>query len=94
MNKNLIPLNELYNIIKKKKLYVSAYGYSSRKNKKYYIVNKDGNKIHFGSLDYEDFLIHKDPIRQDKYKKRFKSLYIKNKDNINSPLYWSYNLLW
>lgn len=94
MDKNLIPLDDLNDIIKKKKLKVLSYGYSKRKNKKYYVVNTDSNVIHFGALNYEDYLIHKDPIRQEKFKKRFKSLYEKNKDNINSSIYWSWNLLW
>lgn len=97
MNKNLISLNELYNVIKKKDLdkFISSYGYSKRRGKKYFVILKFTNKpVHFGAINYEDFLIHKDVLRQDKFKKRFKSLYLKNKDNVNSPIFWSYNLLW
>jgi hypothetical protein len=56
MDKNLIPLEDLYKIIKNKDLdkYISSYGYSKRKNKKYYVVNTDNNIIHFGALNYED----------------------------------------
>jgi hypothetical protein len=33
-------------------------GYSTAKDKKYYVINKDGKKINFGNRNYEDYLIH------------------------------------
>lgn len=96
MNKNLISLDELFNIIKKKKLdkYITSYGYSKKKDKKYYVILNNGNVIHFGNINYEDYLIHNDNKRRQLFRKRFKLLYEKNKDNVNSSLFWSWNLLW
>lgn len=97
MNKNLIALDELYKIIKNKGLdkYIISYGYSKRKGKKYHVILRDTLKpVHFGALDYEDYLIHKDPIRRENFRKRFKALYEKNKNNPSSPIFWSYLILW
>ena len=57
-----------------------------------------GKKIHFGSTQYPDFLIHKDKQRKEKYLTRAKN--IKNKQgeltftNPESGNFWSVNLLW
>ena len=57
-----------------------------------------GKKIHFGSAQYPDFLIHKDKQRKEKYLTRAKK--IKNKQgeltftNPESANFWSVNLLW
>lgn len=93
---NLVSLDELYKVIKKKGLdkYITSYGYSNRKGKKYYVILRDGLKpIHFGAIEYQDYLIHKDPIRRANFRKRFKALYEKNKNNLQSPIFWSW-LLW
>ena len=97
MNKNLITLDELYKIIKNKGLdkYIISYGYSKRKGKKYYVILRDGLKpVHFGALDYESYEVHKDPIRRENFRKRFKALYEKIKNNPLSPLFWSWNINW
>jgi hypothetical protein len=96
MDKNLIPLEDLYKVIKEKDLnnYISSYGYSKRKNKKYYVILKDDKVVHFGDTRYEDYLIHKDNNRRSKFRNRFKKLYEKNKSNLNAPIYWSFNILW
>ena len=64
------------------------------KDKKYYVILKNGKIIHYGNINYQDYLIHQDDKRRDNFKKRFYKQYIKIKDNIESPLYWSYNILW
>ena len=57
-----------------------------------------GKKIHFGSPNYPDYLIHQDKDRRDRYLARAKK--IKNKlgeltyTNPESSNYWSVNLLW
>ena len=51
---------------KAKKLGATSLDYSKRKNNKY-MVEYNGKKIHFGSVNTEDFIIHKDPDRRDKY---------------------------
>jgi len=72
--------------------------YSGRKDKKYVVTLKNGEKIHFGDRQYEDFLVHKDPERRIRYRKRASK--IKNrygKLTYKDPRYanyWSYHLLW
>ena len=96
MNKNLVDLNIIKNIIQNKGLdkYIKQIGYSNNKNKKYYVILKNGKIIDYGNINYQDYIIHQDDKRRDNFKKRFHKLYMKNKDNIESPLFWSYNILW
>ena len=81
---------------KAKKLGATSLDYSKRKNNKY-MVEYNGKKIHFGSANTEDFIIHKDSDRRDKY--LAKAMKITNKDGeltyqISSyPNYWSVKLL-
>ena len=61
------------------------------------MVEYNGKKIHFGSVNTEDFIIHKDPDRRDKY--ITKAMKITNKDGEltyqlpSYPNYWSVKLL-
>ena len=71
---------------------------STRRNKKYVVTLKNGDQIHFGHPDYEDFMIHQDNDRRFRYRKRASKIRDKYgnltyKDR-NSPNYWSYHLLW
>ena len=81
---------------KAKKLEDSSLDYSQRKNYKY-IIEYDNKKIHFGSVNTEDYLTHKDPVRRDKYLTKAKK--ISNKDGQltykipSYPNYWSVKLL-
>ena len=81
-----------------KKLGAESLDYSTRKNNKYMATLPSGKKIHFGSPKYEDFTIHKNKERRDKYLAR--ATKIKNKKgeltytNPESSNYWSVNLLW
>ena len=95
-NKNLVNLNIIKNIIKNKGLdeYVKQVGYSQNKDKKYYVILKNNKIVHFGNDKYQDFLIHQDVKRQDNFKKRFYKLFNKNKNNPESSLFWSYQVLW
>ena len=83
---------------KAKKLGAESFDYSKRKNNKYVTTLPSGKKIHFGSSQYPDYLIHKDKERREKYLVRAKK--IKNKQgeltctNPESANYWSVNLLW
>ena len=60
-------------------------------------LNTMAKKIHFGSVNSEDFIIHKDPVRRDKYLTKAKK--ITNKDGQlthqipSYPNYWSIKLL-
>ena len=81
-----------------KKLGAESLDYSTRKNNKYMATLPSGKKIHFGSPKYEDFTIHKNKERRDKYLAR--ATKIKNKKgeltytNPESSNYWSIKLLW
>ena len=83
---------------KAKKLGAESLDYSTRKNNKYMATLQSGKKIHFGSSQHEDYLIHKDQDKRDKYLARAKK--IKNKKgeltytNPESSNFWSVNLLW
>ena len=81
-----------------KKLGAESLDYSTRKNNKYMVTLPGGKKVHFGSPKYEDYTIHKDKERRDKYLSR--AMKIKNKKgeltytNPESSNFWSINLLW
>ena len=81
-----------------KKLGAQSLDYSTRKNNKYMATLSSGKKVHFGSLDYPDYLIHNDIERRDRYLAR--ATKIKNKQgeltytNPESSTFWSVNLLW
>ena len=81
-----------------KNLGAESLDYSSRKNNKYMVKLPGGKKVHFGSPKYEDYTIHKDKERRDKYLSR--ATKIKNKKgeltytNPESSNYWSIKLLW
>ena len=81
---------------KAKKLGASSLDYSQRKNNKY-MVEYNGQEIHFGSVKTEDYLTRKDPDRRDKY--LTKAMKISNKDGQLThqlptyPNYWSIKLL-
>lgn len=70
---------------------------SERKNKKLKVMH-EGRWIHFGHPDYEDFTIHRDPVRQRAYCKRAGG--IRGKDgrytgnDPESPNYYAMRLLW
>ena len=97
--KNVLTGEEFKKLIKKAKdLGVESLDYSSRKNNKYMVKLPGGKKVHFGSPKYEDYTIHKDKERRDKYLSR--ATKIKNKKgeltytNPESSNYWSVHLLW
>ena len=85
-------------IDKAKDLGAESLDYSSRKNNKYMVTLPSGKKVHFGSSKYEDYTVHKDKERRDKYRAR--ATKIKNKKgeltytNPESSNYWSIHLLW
>ena len=82
---------------KAKKLGATSLGYSNRVNNKY-VVEYDGKKKHFGSIKKDDFLIHVDEKKREKYLERVKK--ITNKDGeytYEIPRYsnfWCVNLLY
>ena len=96
MNNNLVPIDKLKRIARQKNInkYIKEIGYSKTKNKKYYVITIDNKKVNFGSLDYEDYLIHKDKDRRDRFRARFNKLYQRFKDDYNSPMFYAFRLLW
>ena len=97
--KYVLTGSEFKKLIKNaKNLGAESLDYSSRKNNKYMVKLPGGKKVHFGSPKYEDYTIHKDKERRDKYLSR--ATKIKNKqgelthNNPESSNYWSTKLLW
>ena len=82
---------------KAKKLGATSLGYSNRVNNKY-VVEYEGKKKHFGSIKKDDFLIHGDKKKREKYLERVKK--ITNKDGEYTyklpryANYWNVNLLY
>jgi vacuolar-type H+-ATPase subunit B/Vma2 len=42
----------------------------------------------------EDYLIHRDKERRERFLKRFEKLFNKFKNDYNRPIFWAVNLLW
>ena len=73
---------------KAKNLGPSSLDYSKRKNNKY-MVEYSGKKIHFGFVNTEDFIIHKDPDRREKYLTKAKKITKTKMENLPT----SYHLI-
>jgi hypothetical protein len=67
---------------------------STRKNKKFMVLNPENKYVHFGDNRYEDFTQHKDKDRQQKYLNRSSKIKGNWKDNKYSPNNLSINILW
>ena len=98
-SRNLLEGNSFIELQQKaKELGAQSLEYSTRKNSKYVVTLDNGKQIHFGSPNYQDFLIHKDKTRQDNYLKR--ATKIRNKkgeltyQNPETSNFWAVNLLW
>ena len=96
MNNNLVSIQKIKKIVKQKGLmkFIKDVNYSNVQNKKYYVITIDNKKVNFGDIRYSDWLTHHDKIRRENFRKRFKSLFEKNKDNYNTPIFYSYQILW
>ena len=95
--KTLVEGHDFKKLQRKAKILGAKYlDYSKRKNSKY-VVEYEGKKIHFGSTKYEDYLIHKDLDRREKYLAKAKEIKNKNGDFTyefpSYPNYWSVKLL-
>lgn len=84
-------------VLKKAKKYlgndVNIY-LSSRKDKKYMVLNPDNKWIHFGQMNFEDFTFHKNKERRKLYLLRSSKIKGNWKDNKYSPNNLSINILW
>ena len=67
---------------------------STRKNKKYMILNDDNKYIHFGDSRYEDFTKHQDEERRKRHIGRARKIKGNWKSDKYSPNNLSLNLLW
>ena len=77
---------------------VKDLSYSNRKNKKYMVTLKNGDRIHLGDKRYEDFLTHQDLKRRIQFRKRASKIKDKHGNltykDPNYANFWSYHLLW
>ena len=77
---------------KAKELHLNPIQLSSRKDKKYMVLDPNTNKmVHFGQMGYEDYTKHHDEKRRELFKKRNHKWATAEK---YSPSWLSYNLLW
>ena len=60
----------------------------------YFIIDDNGNKVHFGAMGMEDYTYHHDEIRRDNYLKRSAGIRGYWKVNPFSKNNLSRNLLW
>jgi len=67
---------------------------SERKDKKYFILDPEGRKVHFGNINYEDFLKHGSTIRRNSYIKRATNIRGDWKSNKYSPNNLAIHILW
>jgi len=81
-----------YNIAKKKAQKIGVVvKKSTRKNKKLDVFNKEGKYLKsIGDINYQDFTIHKDPVRRKNYKKRFE----KSRHKKGTASYFADQILW
>jgi hypothetical protein len=67
---------------------------STRKDKKYMVLDPDGKMVHFGNINYEDFLKHADLQRRSSYISRATNIRGNWKRNKYSPNNLAINILW
>ena len=98
-NKNLVSLDKLWDVAKSKNIdkYIKDIQYSDKPDKKYIITNINNKKIYIGSSNYQDYNTFDQNIKDEKrrlFRARFNKLILKNKNNINSSMFFSNLLLW
>jgi len=77
---------------KAKELHLNPIQLSSRKDKKYMVLNPKTNKmVHFGQMGYEDYTKHQGENRRELFRKRNHKWATAEK---YSPAWLSYYLLW
>jgi hypothetical protein len=91
-------INELskysdFDLVKKigKKYGINDIKISTRKDKKYMILDNNGKLIHFGQMGYEDYTKHRDLHRRKLFLQRNAKWADAEK---YSPAFLSYYLLW
>ena len=77
---------------KAKELHLNPIQLSSRKDKKYMVLNPKTNKmVHFGQMGYEDYTKHQDENRRQLFRKRKHKWATAER---YSPAWLSYYVLW
>lgn len=70
---------------------------SQKAGKKLYVVYQ-GKEIHFGAQGMEDYLIHNDKLRRERYRKRHAAIKLKSGKlaylDKKQPSYYAYRILW
>ena len=77
-----------------KMIYKKSVVPSTRKNKKYMILNDDDKYIHFGDSRYEDYTKHQNEERLQNYLSRATKIEGNWKKDKYSPNNLAINLLW
>jgi hypothetical protein len=77
-----------------KMIYEKTVQPSTRKNKKYMIMNDKNKLVHFGDLRYEDYTKHHDGDRLNRYLSRATKIKGKWRKDKYSPNNLAINLLW
>lgn len=67
---------------------------SSRENKKFYVINPEGKKVHFGDSRYSSFEEHRDKARRKAYLARATAIKGDWKKDKYSPNNLAIHLLW
>ena len=77
-----------------KMIYEKTVEPSTRKNKKYMIMNDKNQLVHFGDLRYEDYTKHHDEDRLNRYISRASKIKGNWRRDKYSPNNLAINLLW
>ena len=71
------------------------YPYKSDKpEKKFYVITKNGNRVYFGALGYQDFTQHKNEARKNSYIQRHQKREDWTMSGIDTAGFWARWLLW
>lgn len=67
---------------------------NSNKPEKRYMVDVDNKRVHFGSSKHENYTMHNDNERKERYLKRHKKRENWTKTGLKTSGFWSRWLLW
>lgn len=74
--------------------YTYTLAKSTRKDKKYMVITPENKKVHFGSSEHEDYTMHKDDKRKQRYLVRHKKREDWTGDGMDKAGFWARWLLW
>lgn len=93
--KPLEKVSDIKTVLQKsRRLYHRDVFPSTKKKKKYMILNDKGHWVHFGHMDYQDFTKHKDKTRRKSYLARATHIRGKWRQDKFSPNNLAIHLLW